>query len=115
MENDPDSRVGYIYLIREREFLNTNTPVFKFGMTKQSPDSRIRRVQKYKKGSEIVMIMEVYDSSYTHRIESEIKKEFERWFKPHSDGHEYFIGCRLQMTKLIVDIVYKYNYNACTI
>lgn len=108
-DEEKENPVGYIYLLREREFLQNNLQVFKIGMTVQCADPRIRRIHKYKKGSEVVLVMEVYNHKITRLVETEIIKKFQQMFINHNDGHEYFVGCRIKMTKVITDIVIKFN------
>lgn len=89
--------VGYIYLLREREFLHNNLPVYKVGMTNQVANTRVKRLEHYKKGSEIVLLTQI---------------ALKAIFRRHSDGCEYFEGDKLRMTTIIQDIVNRYNMSS---
>lgn len=104
--------LGYIYLIREREFVRLNEPVYKHGKTRQkiSCDDGINRLKAYKNGSEIVMIKQVPEHM-VDLIEKMITKTFKHCFERHEDGWEYFIGDPFKMTKIIDDIICKFCSN----
>ena len=53
-----DEKHGYIYLVRTREFKSLGEPIYKVGRTSQCPDTRITRLHKYTKGSEIYLILQ---------------------------------------------------------
>lgn len=93
--------VSYIYLIREREFLDSNQNIYKIGRTSQECDNKIRRLQNYKKGSQIVLVIEV-DNNNVISLETNIKREFEKEFTSHSDGFEYFEGNVNQMKNIMI-------------
>jgi len=100
----PDKN-GYLYLIREREFLLRNENVFKIGATvQQTPSLQLDRLKKYKKGSQLL-----YTSICNHKtvfdLETKIKKAFKKQFQKHSDGYEYFIGNPIQMIICINNIL----------
>ena len=83
---------GYIYLIREREFLDKNEKVYKHGKTCISDATLILpRLKQYKKGSELLFVMQV-PIDKINIIESSITQRFKKLFDKHSDGLEYFIG-----------------------
>lgn len=98
-------QLGYIYLIREREFFNNNVPVYKVGMTIQKTAScALERLKDYKKGSELCTVMPV---SPTHclEIETRIKRAFRETFQKHNDGHEYFEGEPWKMIQIMFGII----------
>lgn len=96
---------GYIYLIREREFLNKNENVYKHGKTCLSDATLILpRLKDYKKGSELVFVMQVAIEQVC-TIENSITKRFKNVFKKHNDGNEYFIGDPKIMIKEIFEII----------
>jgi hypothetical protein len=69
---------GYIYLLREREFLLRNEDVYKIGSTIQKkPSLRIDRFNKYKKGSQILCLC-CCESSNVRGIEKNLIKKFDR-------------------------------------
>ena len=93
-------KMGYIYLIREREFLIKLMEIYKIGMSKQEG---CRRVTQYPKGSEIEIVLIVDD----HRAaEQELLKIFDKKFinKPQY-GREYYEGSRADMIKEIVNFI----------
>ena len=98
--NDEDNRISYIYLIREREFINKNEQVYKVGRTTQKRGLTIERFRAYKKGSEIIFLKSV-ENTRVNTIENVIKKIFNEKFKKHNDGTEYFIGSPDEMCKII--------------
>jgi len=98
--NSEDNRISYIYLIREREFINKNEQVYKIGRTTQEKGLTIERFKAYKKGSEIIFLKSV-ENTHVNTIENIIKKIFNEKFKKHNDGTEYFIGSPDEMCKII--------------
>ena len=60
MTYNTDEKHGYIYLVRTREFKSLNRQVYKVGRTSQCPDTRITRLHKYTKGSEIYLILQCH-------------------------------------------------------
>ena len=67
----------YVYIIQLREFIQSNTPVYKIGKTKQA---NTKRLAQYPKGSELVIqcdtpccdqteqaILQLFKEKYTHR------------------------------------------------
>ena len=92
---------GFIYLIREREFINTNEEVYKVGATVQKGTTlQLTRLKNYKKGSQLLCACRC-DPIIVFEIESKIKKIFKEKFVKHGDGTEYFIGEPLKMLEII--------------
>jgi len=85
-----DEKHGYIYLVRTREFKSLNRMVFKVGRTSQCPDTRITRLHKYTKGSEIYLILQCHVEDVS-LIEKEILEKFCHKWDPGPDGSEDFI------------------------
>ena len=109
MEGDA---VGFIYLIREREFVRCGEPVYKVGMTIQEVgDSGVRRLNAYKKGTELIFLWQCMDPTQTITIETIIKKRFQELFRQHDDGHEYFMGDRFEMVDTIMKVIGTANVN----
>jgi hypothetical protein len=78
---------GYLYLLREREFIKTNELIFKVGKTTQN---LYQRINKYPKDSELIMAIRVADC---HTAETALLKELRRKYIQRRDiGHEYFEG-----------------------
>lgn len=99
-----DNCLGYIYLLREREFFKTKENVYKVGRTIQKGTSLILdRLKAYKKGSELVLIRQVPCDNVV-QIETLIVKEFQKNFTQHNDGREYFIGDVNKMVDIIHNI-----------
>jgi hypothetical protein len=94
--------ISYIYLIREREHYLNNEPIYKFGRCTQLPDHKINRLYHYKKGSEIVMVLQCNDVIHT---ENKIRVMFKQHFIQHIDGHEHYYGDVKIMKKIIWNIV----------
>lgn len=102
---------AYIYLLREREFLLRKENVYKVGRTKQLADNRIKRVESYKKGSEVILVVNT-KVNLNERIERNIINLFNKEFIRHSDGHEYFIGDPDRMIKLIISTINEEEINS---
>jgi hypothetical protein len=85
-----DEKHGYIYLVRTREFKSLNRPIYKVGKTSQCPDTRITRLHKYTKGSEIYLILQCHINDVS-LIEKEILEQFCHRWDPGPDGSEDFI------------------------
>jgi hypothetical protein len=100
----PREQLGYLYLIREREFYEDNRPIYKAGMTIQAPDNVIQRLRAYKKGSEISMTIQC-DAAHVKRLEQEMLAVMRAKFNTHGDGHEYFEGDVNEMQSVIWDVV----------
>jgi hypothetical protein len=97
-------KVGYNYLIQEREHLMLNQQVFKTGMSVQFPNNQIDRLkQGYKKGSKILFIACCKPEEARER-ETKIKNELKKKFKNHTDGIEHFIGDYKEMMRIMMDI-----------
>jgi phage/plasmid-associated DNA primase len=92
---------GYIYLIREREFIKMNEEVYKIGRTQQT---NYNRFKDYPKGSKLIFHIEC---SNCITLEQELIKIFKEKFIQRRDiGIEYFEGN--------VNIMKEYIYNLCT-
>jgi len=85
-----DEKHGYIYLVRTREFKSLNRHIYKVGRTSQCPDTRITRLHKYTKGSEIYLILQCHVNDVS-LIEKEILELFCLKWDPGPDGSEDFI------------------------
>jgi len=85
-----EEKHGYIYMVRTREFKSLNRPIYKVGKTAQCPDTRITRLHKYTKGSEIYLILQC-DVQDVSLIEKDILEQFCHRWDPGPDGSEDFI------------------------
>jgi len=103
-----DDNVSYIYLIQEREHLEKNNNIFKFGRTTQAPNNKICRLLHYKKGSKILFVMNC-NNNKVGLIETNIKKTFKDQFKQHDDGFEHYIGDKDKMMDIIISVIKKDN------
>ena len=90
MVYDIEEKHGYIYLVRTREFKSLNRPIYKVGRTSQCPDTRINRLHKYTKGSEIYLVLQCHVDD-VGLIEKEILENFCHRWEPGPDGSEDFI------------------------
>lgn len=106
-----EEKHGYIYLVRTREFKSLRRPIYKVGKTSQCPDTRITRLHKYTKGSEIYLILQcdVLDVSL---IEKEILERFCHRWDPGPDGSEDFIipteAEVIEAKEIIIEVIMKY-------
>ena len=103
-EKEINNQVSYIYLIQERENFEKDNNVFKYGRTTQEPNNKINRLQNYKKGSKILLVMEC-ENDKVKSIEKNIKVIFDSKFKRHSDGYEHYIGDKDEMKKIISTLI----------
>lgn len=107
-----DEKHGYIYLVRTREFKALNRQIYKVGRTSQCPDTRITRLHKYTKGSEIYLILQCHVNDVS-LIEKEILEQFCLKFDPGPDGSEDFIIPNAQdllyAKQVIFDTIKKYE------
>ena len=79
---------GYIYLIKEREFIKTNERIYKLGHTRKSYVNN--RLIKYPKNSKLIL---VFTTDNPRQIETKIKNIFKIIFIHRTDiGLEYFEG-----------------------
>jgi hypothetical protein len=90
MVYNTEEKHGYIYMVRTREFKSLQRPIYKVGKTAQCPDTRITRLHKYTKGSEIYLILQC-DVQDVSLIEKEILEKFCHRWDPGPDGSEDFI------------------------
>lgn len=107
-----DEKHGYIYLVRTREFKSLNRQIYKVGRTSQCPDTRITRLHKYTKGSEIYLIVQCHVNDVS-LIEKEILEQFCLKWDPGPDGSEDFIipTARelMEAKQIIFGVVQKYE------
>ena len=112
MTYNTDEKHGYIYLVRTREFKSLNREIYKVGRTSQCPDTRITRLHKYTKGSEIYLILQC-NVHHVGLIEKEILEQFCLTWDPGPDGSEDFIIPTAKelsdAKKIIFDVVMKYE------
>jgi len=102
-ESEEDSEdIGYIYLLREREFLNFKQNVYKIGMTKKNnPNDRIKQ---YPKDSETWLTIKVKNPKDIETILCSILCET---FTQRKDiGREYFEGNPNSMLKTIMKNIF---------
>lgn len=106
-----DEKHGYIYLVRTREFKSLRRPVYKVGKTSQCPDTRITRLHKYTKGSEIYLILQC-DVMDVSLIEKDILERFCHRWDPGPDGSEDFIipteAELLEAKQTIIEVIMEY-------
>ena len=90
--------MGYIYLIREREFVNSKKNIYKIGRTDAF---NVRsRLKSYPSDSEVVFFILVENSK---EVEARLLKNFDNAFENKSKiGREYYEGNKDQMISLIL-------------
>lgn len=112
MAYNTDEKHGYIYLVRTREFKSLNRQIYKVGRTSQCPDTRIGRLHKYTKGSEIYLILQCHVNDVS-LIEKEILEQFCLKWDPGPDGSEDFIIPTakelMEAKQIIFDFIKKYE------
>jgi len=90
---------GYIYLLREREFIKNAENIYKIGYTNQNPN---KRFNGYPRDSELLLLEEMYNANI---YEKQIIKTFKNNFINRRDiGLEYFEGNRYYMCNIILKI-----------
>lgn len=98
--NKKQKKNGYVYLLQEREFVNSGEQVFKLGKTTK-PNSRFNN---YPKGSILFLNLPCNNCHYT---EKEIIKIFDEKFKQRQDiGREYYEGDIEEMCKEFTAFVF---------
>lgn len=98
---------GSIYLIRTREFLNQNVPIYKIGKTSNHIADRLG---KYGKGGEVIFTIAV-PLSKLDSVELDLIKSFKNKFIQKQDiGTEYFEGNHIEMMKYIFDKCFPLNH-----
>jgi DNA repair exonuclease SbcCD ATPase subunit len=98
---------GYIYIIRECDFVRLNENIYKIGRTaKINPEDRF---QKYRKGTEIIGFFKVNDSV-------ECENKIIKCFSNHTNitkmkeyGKEYFQGNKNELLNEMLQIIKNYN------
>ncbi len=84
---DINTESQYVYLIQEREFIKTQEPIYKIGMTKRTPSERLAG---YPKCTKIIYFFEVTNCL---RMEQFLIKKFDENFHQCDDiGREYYEG-----------------------
>jgi hypothetical protein len=85
---------NYIYLLQEREFINTKQNIYKLGKTKQE---NLQRFKQYPKGSKLLLQQVCYDCDM---LETQLIREFKNKYIHRRDiGNEYFEGDYNEMSK----------------
>jgi len=101
-------KVGYIYLIRERERVKCNENCFKIGKTEiGSSCMELRRLAAYKKEGQVIQLIQCNQDD-VNKIEQEIINDFKVRFKL-VDGRETFEGDCKMMQKIIMLTMLKYS------
>lgn len=90
--------MGYIYLLREREFVNSKKQIYKIGKT-DSYDVRTR-LKSYPADSEVLFFIYVKNAK---EVEGRLLKQFDGNFECKKKiGREYYEGNPRQMIALIL-------------
>ena len=88
----------FIYLIKEKQDIDTNESIFKIG---KSTQENTRRVKSYPSGSHLLLQVACKDC---HTMESFLIREFKKLFIL-ARGREYFKGDLFKMINLIFCVV----------
>jgi|LakMenEpi03Aug12_release.lakeMendotaPanAssembly.Ray.scaffolds.fasta_scaffold35337_6 hypothetical protein len=92
----------YIYLLQEREFVNSEKSIYKLGKSKQDNTARVRQ---YPKGS-ILLFQKICNNCDAN--ETELIKLFNEKYVKHSEiGNEYFEGNVNEMMRDIFQLTDK--------
>lgn len=90
---------GWIYLIREREFIKTDEDIYKIGKTINIKS----RMPSYPKGSCLYLCF--FCTTNIHKVEKYLISEFDELFVKQTDiGHEYYEGDISLMIKKMLDV-----------
>lgn len=91
--------LGHLYLLREREFINSNESVYKIGKS----ENISTRLKKYPKGSELIIIMK---SNNVHEDEKQLIEVFDKNYNNRKDiGREYYEGNVEDMIELFTSTI----------
>jgi hypothetical protein len=97
---------GFIYLLREREFIKTNENIYKIGKSKQEFG---KRFSQYPNQSQMYLHLYVND---VDKFEKTLIDLFSIEFNKRIDiGYEYFEGNVNNMLKLIFNCYFNVNFN----
>jgi hypothetical protein len=89
----------HIYIIHEREFVNTGQPIYKIGKTTKS----IKRLSQYPKDSKLKLLLAVENC---HESEKLLIVKFDEMFVNKAEiGREYYEGELKEMIKLYLDFI----------
>ena len=99
MTNYEDLKHEAVYLLREREHIMLNNPIYKIGKTKQEG---LTRYSNYPKGTDLILHMKVKNCDV---IEREIISLFKKKYSSTEFGNESFRGNESSMKKDIIDII----------
>ena len=90
----------YIYLLQEREFINSNSNIYKIGKTEQE---NLKRFKNYPNDSKLFLHITCKNC---HICEKDILKIFrEQFIQKKEIGNEYFEGCYMKMMKIIFSYI----------
>lgn len=89
---------NYIYLLQEREFVNSNQTIYKIGKSKQENN---KRMNQYPKCSKLLFQIECNDCDL---LETQLIAEFKNTYVQRADiGTEYFEGDKESMMNMIFE------------
>ena len=92
----------YIYLLREREFVQNGQPIYKLGKTKQPNQNRFAQYPK----ESVLLYHRICHSC--HNIEKQLIQRFKEVFTQRTDiGSEYFEGDSFTMMEHMDSAVYQ--------
>lgn len=82
--------ISYMYFLRTREHRLLGKPVYKVGRTTQEPDTIIKRLRGYTKGSEVLCVVQC-PNEFMDVAEKSILEQFRGLYGPGPDGNEDFV------------------------
>lgn len=91
--------IGYIYLLREREFIKSSENIYKIGYTNQHPN---KRFNGYPRDSELLLLEKICNANIYEKL---LIKKFKYEFINRRDiGAEYFEGNKNYMCNIILKV-----------
>jgi len=95
---------NYIYLLQEREFVNSNQSIYKIGKTKRE---NLTRFHQYPKNSLLLLQLQCLDNC--DNIEKKLIESFKSKYKQRTDiGREYFEG---NYQLMMIDICFDFFHS----
>ncbi len=104
INNQTAIKCEYVYLLQEREFINSGESVYKIGRTKQLNDKRFKQYPK----NSMLLLQTICNNCVT--CENQIMNMFKQKYIHRVDiGREYFEGNFKEMQRDISNIVMSKN------
>lgn len=94
-------KIGYLYIIKEREFLKTNENIYKVGCT----ENINKRVSQYPKGSLILFLLAIFNFRNIEKLWIKQLNDIKEIKNRKDIGREYFEGDYLIMINKLINIL----------